>query len=175
LIDDLLRVAPAVAAGEVTPVDWADMQRRLGCGLPDDYKSLIETYVPGTFGGFIHIFRPAVPYPSIDLEEQIESSASALAELRRGGERIPYRLDEPSELMAAGRTDNGDIIYFVRRPLDEPNSWTIAVNESRGDEWNEFAGGITDFLANAISGARRFTVFPASFPMDVVPFEPYDI
>jgi hypothetical protein len=175
MIDNLLRIAPATGRDERTPIDWSDVQRRLGCGLPDDYKALIETYVPGSFGGFIHVFRPSFPYPALDLEEQINSSADALAELRRGGERIPYSLEEPSELMAVGRTDNGDVIYFIRRPLDAPNSWTIAVNEARGDEWNEFEGDLTDFVVSAISGATRYSVFPVSFPMDVAPFEPYAI
>ena len=179
MIENLLRIAPASALGapSSTPalVNWSDVQSRLGCGLPDDYKSLIETYVPGSFGGFIHIFRPSFPYPAIDLEEQIESSAAALKELQLGGERIPYRLDEPSELMAVGRTDNGDVIYFVRQPLDDPNSWTIAVNEARGDEWDTFEGDITDFVASAISGARRFAVFPSSFPIDGPLFEPYEM
>jgi len=175
VIENLLRIAPATGADAATSVNWSDLQRRLGCGFPDDYKELVETYVPGSFGGFIHIFRPSFPYPALDLEEQVESSASALAELRHGGEGIPYRLDEPSELMAVGRTDNGDVIYFVRRPLDVPNSWTIAVNEARGDEWNEFDGDITDFIASAVSGARRYTVFPASFPMDVAAFQPYEM
>jgi hypothetical protein len=103
-------------------VNWSEVQRRLGCGLPEDYKALVKTCGPGSFGGFIHIFRPSFPYPAIDLEEQVVSSASALAELQRGGERIPYRLTESSEIMAVGRTDSGDIVYFVHRPLDEPNS-----------------------------------------------------
>ena len=96
-----------------------------------------------------------------------------MVELQKGGERIPYRLTEPPEIVAIGRTDNGGILYLVRRILNEPDTWTVAVNEARGDEWNKFDGDITDFLAGALSGAQRYSVFPSNFPMDVAPFEPY--
>lgn len=175
MIDNLLRIA-AAPAGRVRPsVNWPELEQRLGYGLPSDYKALIESYGPGIFGGFIHVFQPNFPVPAVDLEEQISDSAWALGELQKGGERIPYRLTAPAEIIAIGRTDNGDILYLVRNDLSEPDTWTIAVNEARGDEWNEFDGGITDFLASALSRSRRYSVFPTSFPMDAVPFEPYDI
>jgi hypothetical protein len=175
MLDNLVRIAPPPTGRQLTVPAWSELEQRIGCGLPGDYKALVETYGPGIFGGFIHVFQPASPVPAIDLERQITDSAWALSELRKGGERIPYKLDEPAEIIAVGRTDNGDILYLVRRPLGDPEAWTIAVNESRGEEWNEFAGGITDFLASALSGSRRYSVFPTSFPMNIAPFETYDM
>lgn len=173
MIENLVRVAPVPGGRQRPYAGWPELEQRLGCGLPSDYKALIETYGPGIFGGFIHVFQPTFPVPAIDLEAQIADSAWALGELQKGGERIPYRLTAPAEIIAIGRTDNGDILYLVRNSLSEPDAWTIAVNEARSDEWNEFEGGITDFLASALSGSRQYSVFPASFPMDVAPFEPY--
>ena len=174
MIENLVQVAPAPVGRQRPFLGWTQLEQRLGCGLPGDYKALVETYGPGIFGGFIHVFQPSFPARAVDLEQQIADSAWALSELQKGGEQIPYRLSEPAEIIAIGRTDNGDILYLVRRALANPDAWTVAINEARGDEWNEFDGGITDFLASALSGARRYSVFPVSFPMNAAPFEPYD-
>ena len=65
MIENLVRVAP-VPPGNLRPFcGWAELEQRLGFRLPSDYKALVETYGPGIFGGFIHVFQPSFPVPAM--------------------------------------------------------------------------------------------------------------
>jgi hypothetical protein len=44
----------------VPAVDWAEVHARLGFRLPADYRELIDTFGPGTFGD-IQITAPGAP------------------------------------------------------------------------------------------------------------------
>jgi hypothetical protein len=77
-------------------------------------------------------------------------------------EEHPYPVDE---LLPVDTTDNGDSIYWVTRPLDAPDLWTITGNEARDVHWPTFGGGIVDFLMAVLTGRRYFEIFPKSFPL----------
>lgn len=169
-------VSPPPGGGRT--IDWDGTERRLGFILPTDYKQLVETYGAGNFGDFLHIYQPDTANEYVDLVHQQERALAALRHLRDGsGEHVPFRIDDPPELAAVGRSDNGDVIYWRRRDSDTPDAWTIAVNESRGPGWFEYEGNLTDFLAAALTAEIRVSVFPDDFPDPDSPptFDPYDI
>lgn len=150
---------------------WEAVEQELGFGLPGDYKAIVDTYGPGCFGAFIHLYQPNASLPAINLQQQLRDAIWALQELKRGGERMPY--DPRHELVPVGRTDNGDVFYWIRRSATDPDRWPVAVNESRGETWVELEGGLARFLADVLSGARRIPMFPRSFPPDHPTFDPY--
>ncbi|MFI9384812.1 SMI1/KNR4 family protein [Kutzneria sp. NPDC052558] len=173
MLEDLTELVAAPPRGSETVVDWRGVEGRLGFELPVDYKELVERYGPGVFDEFIHIFQPECPTESIDLEKQVSDSLWALNYLVQEGEVVPYDLRPPAEIISVGRTDNGDIIYLRRRPVENPDLWPVVVNEARGDDWGQFEGGLTQFLTDVLSGEIRTSIFPASFPSVDPRFSPY--
>lgn len=57
-----------------------------------------------------------------------------------------------------GITDNGDILYWLTKG-DNPDAWTIAINESRGPLWEEFDMDMSTLLAKMVSGEVESKVF----------------
>jgi hypothetical protein len=170
--DELLRLVPPPDQPRQFP-GWTDVEARLGTRLPHDYKWLVEHYGPGSFDDFLHVLQPSVAAEPIQLEHQAERTAWTLDYLRegRGHEQIPY---ENSELLAFCKTDNGDTGYWLRHPTNDPDAWTVVVNEARGPRWPKFKGGAVEFLVAVLSGTHRIPVFPEDFPSDRPGFAPYD-
>jgi hypothetical protein len=65
--------------------------------------------------------------------------------------------------MPVAGTDNGDTVYWLRQPSLVPDEWTVVVVEGRGDDWDQFDGGIVAFLVAVFVDGRRISVFPDSF------------
>ncbi|MFE2459740.1 SMI1/KNR4 family protein [Streptomyces sp. NPDC059402] len=167
--DDLVRTVPPPPDVDIR-VDWPQVEHDLGVSLPDDYKWLVERYGPGSFDSFLHVFQPVAPVATIRLVDRAERAAEILDQLREGGEAIPHPTDE---LLAVGATDKGDTIYWVTRPGDAPNSWTITANGARNTKWPHFDGGLVEFLAAVMSGEYKVDVLPRSWPGPDPLFTPY--
>jgi hypothetical protein len=172
-IDDLVSVVSPPQGGWYGEIEWADVERQLGCALPVDYKDVIRLYGPGHFSQFIHIYQPSSDLPAIDLVAQAGDSLWALKYLRESGEPMPYRLDDPAEMLAFGRTDNGDILFWRRIDLGSPEKWTVLAKEPRGEEWFEFLGGMSEFLAGVLTRRVVVPFFPRRFPSMAPAFESY--
>ena len=157
--------------GRPADVDWDLAERQAGSRLPADYKALVEMYGPGSWDGFLHVFQPMCENQHIDLARQQEPALWALDYLQVRGEPMPYPL---SELMAVAGTDNGDTVYWLERPHEDPDAWTIVVNEARGPEWVAYDGGLVAFLADVLSRAFQCDVFPDDFPGTHPRFQPYE-
>jgi hypothetical protein len=170
MLERLRVVAPSPGTGLIQ-VDWSSVEQRMGHQLPADYMAICETYGPGTFDDFLHVFQPETAHEPIDLLHQRERTLWALTYLQERGEVMPYPL---SGLLPAGRTDNGDVLYWLKQPADLPDKWQIVVNEARGPEWVLYRGGLVDFLADVLSGAFRCAVFPDDFPSAKPMFRPYE-
>lgn len=139
--EDLLRLVAPPADAQVE-IDWLALEGRLGFRLPSDYKWLVGRYGAGSFDSFLHILQPDSPFEPIVLERSAARAVEILDQLRGSGEFIPYGTEE---LLPVGTTDNGDTIYWVQRPADEPDSWVVTVNAARGVKWPQFDGGIVEF------------------------------
>jgi hypothetical protein len=167
--DDLIRLVPSLVNDEVL-TNWPVLETRLDLELPSDYKWIVDRYGPGKFDNFLHILQPGSPFEPIQLEYSIVRAGQILEQLRRSGEVIPY---STSELLPVATTDNGDTVFWIRRPMKEPDLWTITVNAARNLVWSEFNGGIVEFLVSVLSGDRRVEVFPKGFPSEHPEFSKY--
>lgn len=56
--------------------------------------------------------------------------------------------------------DNGDTVYWVKDPSDEPDSWTITGNAARNTNWPCFSSGLAAFLYVILSGRLSLPIFP---------------
>ncbi|MET0424558.1 MAG: hypothetical protein ABW046_11815, partial [Actinoplanes sp.] len=102
------------------------------------------------------VLLPQTRFAAIRLEPQIEMAEESLASLRTTSVQVPFA---EGELLIAAKTDNMDVVYWVRRPAENPDEWTVAVL-GRGMKWVEFDGGLVRFLAEIYSGGFRVPFFP---------------
>ncbi|MEU2776909.1 SMI1/KNR4 family protein [Streptomyces sp. NPDC007162] len=160
--EELLRLVPPQTGAIEGAVDWERVQDELGVLLPDDYKWLAERYGPGDFDGFMTILHPHSQFGPTCLVDAAERAAELLEQMPEGlRKRVPHRIDH---LLAAGKTDNGDTIYWVTEPEAAPNEWTVTANGARNTKWPHFDGGIVEFLVAVLSASTRMDVFPSDFP-----------
>lgn len=156
-------------------VDWTTVEQSLGLPLPQDYKDFIATYGPGTFDDFLHIFLPATDNDLLDLKSRQQQDIGTLRVIHSEfPDEIPYRVTDPAELLPVAITGNGDIVYWHVTGPENPDSWTITINESRGPEWFRYSGELTSFLADMLSHRIRVTVFPDDYPVEHPEYFPYE-
>ncbi|WP_406858815.1 SMI1/KNR4 family protein [Streptomyces sp. HUAS MG47] len=51
----LIRITGWTPPAQLTEVDWAEVESRLGTALPSDYKRMVETFGEGAFDGFLNL------------------------------------------------------------------------------------------------------------------------
>jgi len=155
--------------------------------FPTDYIELVSLYGPGRFDGFIRVLLPSSSNPHIDIAAQLTTRLGALTQLScdpklpvslpisgamgSSTEKIPYKITWPDPgIVPWAITENGDTVYWVASPLDSPDEWTVAVNEARGPDWQEFPMGASEFLYGVLSGTIAVRAFPADLPSAVPVF-----
>ncbi|WP_306208844.1 hypothetical protein [Actinoplanes sp. RD1] len=160
-VERLTRAVRPPPRQEVRP-DWDEVRSALGFGLPADYMELVDRYGPGRFDDFLAIFQPHHEVPRLDLLNAVTETAELLEAYESSGETLPAPADR---LLAVGLTDNGDTLYWVRDPREDPDQWRIAVNAARDfDEWFVFDGCLSAFLAAVLSRELVVPVLAGDFP-----------
>jgi hypothetical protein len=133
--------------------------------LPGDYRLLVDRYGVGAFDDFMWLLHRTTSTPHLRLDKQIKDS-------RGGLEYVNETFARPSELIALAITDNGDICYWLSRGRPgEPDSWPIAVNESRGSEWEQSDFSTIAWLEAVLSGRLKLRIFPEDFPSEKPTFK----
>lgn len=162
----LRRLLPPPA--HVTPPSqetWSRVEDALCTRLPTDFIDLVSVYGPGSFDRFLWVLQPVNDPPALSLVGQAVDQLEVLREIERYGEEVPYAVsEEGSELLPWALTDNGDVCFWVRRPDASPDEWTIAVHDSRGPDWEAYAGSCTEFLVAIFEGTSVLDIFPRDFP-----------
>lgn len=152
--------------------EWRQVEGELNLRLPNDYKGLVADYGAGYFDDFLLILQPYEANSNIDLLTQRSARLNALRSLGEQGESVPFNVEPRKEqLLPWGATDNGDVCYWVTQPDKDPEEWTIAVNEARGPQWEQFNGSVTEFLAAVFSRMLKVSIFPSGFPSEEPLFE----
>ncbi|WP_174552096.1 Lsr2 family DNA-binding protein [Nocardia sienata] len=166
-ITDLVRVC--APPPEPVSVDWGAAENAVGLTLPADYKQLATVYGPGIFCAYLRVYHPHGPTEWIDLAGPMP--ATLRRQLRddrdTGSVPVPHA---PDSLLACGVTDNGEHLFWITEPADDPDGWRVAVNEARGPRWYAFDGCLTAFLAASFSGRIDVPLFPDGLLDDGVGF-----
>ncbi|WP_405660191.1 hypothetical protein [Streptomyces sp. RK9] len=157
-LPELLRHrAPATRA-----IDWEGISEALGTALPSDFTELSEKYPALAIDDFLSIHIPA-PGEERYFISGTRKLLDALRDRRDAGRShgyVPH--PEPGGLLPWGDSSDGDLFYW--RTTDEgPDTWTILVS-GRNDDWCEFRGGLTEYLAGLVSGAVPPDGLPPDFP-----------
>ncbi|MFD9412213.1 SMI1/KNR4 family protein [Streptomyces sp. NPDC059989] len=147
--------------------DWARVEDELGTALPGDYKQLVDLYGGGLFDDAVWILEPDCPNRHYDLLTENRDRTEAQQRLWQAGEPKPAPLQEAgSRAVAWAVTENGDCLYWLARPGQEPDRWTVLIKEGRGREWEFHARSCSEFLQSLlITGGTESEIF-YDFPVE---------
>ncbi|WP_328726346.1 Lsr2 family DNA-binding protein [Streptomyces sp. NBC_00259] len=155
-------------------IRWDLVEAELGMALPRDYKELAERYGPGRFYDYLSVFHPHGVTEFVHLTGPVPSRVRA--HLRKDYDEGTFPVPcDPDQLFAIGSTDNGEYIFWITTPADDPDGWRIAVNEARGPRWFTYDGNLTAFLVSVLSGQTQVPQFPDDLldePRDFIPSHP---
>ncbi|MFD5098614.1 hypothetical protein [Streptomyces albidochromogenes] len=159
VLDALVRLGPP-PADPPPVVDWARTERSLGAALPADYKRLVETYGDGIFDETIRLLVPDSAYGDCDLHAQTrerdeiltglwEFEAKPAALLEVGARVVPWAFEEGT----------GAFLYWLARPGQHPDEWTVLYNEGPGPLWEHHDMGCSAFLPAVLTGTAETDYF----------------
>ncbi|MCX5441310.1 SMI1/KNR4 family protein [Streptomyces sp. NBC_00063] len=145
--------------------DWNAAESTLQTALPADYKELIEAYGGGGFiDGYLLLLEPGCRNDVYDL---IKISA----EREEANDSLWQFEDKPAELEAEGSrlicwatTDNGEYLYWLMQPGDDPDTRPILINDESGEDWERYDMTVTRFLVGELSGEIRSQILWNQFP-----------
>ncbi|WP_063063506.1 Lsr2 family DNA-binding protein [Nocardia violaceofusca] len=166
-IADLLRICPPPA--HPVSVDWGAVESTLGVKLPTDYKQLATMYGPGNFCEYLRVYHPHGPTEWVNLFGPMPATLRRQLRDDRDTGRFPVP-HAPDSLFACGVTDNGEYLFWIAEPADDPDHWRLAINEARGPRWYTFDGSLVAFLAASFSGRIEVPLFPDGLLDDGVSF-----
>ncbi|MGK5642423.1 SMI1/KNR4 family protein, partial [Streptomyces sp. URMC 126] len=149
------------------PKEWHRVEAQMGTALPTDYKQLVDTYGGGVFDDAIWLLEPWCPNEFYDLITENEDRPDILAQLWALGEPKPAVLEEDgNRVVAWALTENGDYLYWLVRPGQDPDEWTVMVKEGRGPLWESHPMGCAQFIEAALlTGSAQSEIF-GDYPLD---------
>ncbi len=136
--------------------EWGLVENEIMTPLPSDYKELIDTYGGGLFDDCLWLLEPGCENKNYDLLIEAKERAEAFELLWGHGEAKPSELDEAdSRVIPWATTENGEFVFWLARPGQDPDTWTVMVNEGRGPEWEHHEMTCTSFLVGVLEGDVR--------------------
>jgi hypothetical protein len=171
---DLTRLSELLPApsGPGTAPDWDAAEAQLSTVLPEDYKELINTYGGGFIDGYLLLLEPGCPN---DVYDQLKINA----EREEANDALWQFTEKPSELQAEGSrlvcwatTDNGEYLYWLVRPGDDPDARPLLINDESGEEWEWYDTTVTRFLSAVLCGEIRSQILWENFPLPAHEFRP---
>jgi hypothetical protein len=143
-------------------IDWARIERGLGTRLPSDFVELSEAYAPLIIDDFLalHMPVPGEEDKFVSVAQGILENLASLRESDMSHGHVPF--PEKGGLIPWGDSDEGDMLYWRTRG-DNPDEWTVVVSGA-WDDWPEFPGSLTEYLAGLISGTVPAEGLPQGFP-----------
>ena len=171
-VEELTHLSPRPVVGQ--PKDWARDTQQLQTELPTDYKEFIETRGGGHVDSYLYVLEPDCANDSYNLVDSVEERAEALDYLWSSSEEKPGELDEAgARLIPWASTDNGEFLHWLARPGQDPDDWTVMVNEARGEWWEHFDMGFARFLLSSLIGDVSSEIISYAFPASIHDFQPF--
>ncbi|MFF3670822.1 SMI1/KNR4 family protein [Microtetraspora malaysiensis] len=134
--------------------NWEAVENELGTPLPNDYKQLADIYGAGVFDETFWLLEPGCHHNrDLDLAFVIKECDEVLAYLWKL-EPKPTELDDDGArvLPWAFCEGSGHFLYWLVRPGQAPDDWTVMLNEGRGPEWESHSLSCSQFLFAAMTG-----------------------
>ncbi|MFI1091582.1 SMI1/KNR4 family protein [Streptomyces sp. NPDC020917] len=151
-LEQLTRLASP--ADRPAPIDWPDAERRLGHGLPADYKELVDTYGPGEFDGHVRLRAPEGAGGGRGLIAMNDGYFEDLEDIWEMNGEAPGEIEDEdgTTLVVWARTKDGDTLNWLVRPGTEPDKWPVMVLNRDADVWEPYPVTATAFLAGLLAG-----------------------
>jgi hypothetical protein len=165
MIDRIKKLLSQPAQATVISADWTAIYKELKSELPADYVEFIDAYGLGSIGDFLSILHPGTRNKHLNLLEQLAKQRLVVDEVREysGPEFKAQLFPKPGGLIPWGVTGNGDFCFWKTGDAD-PLRWRVVIYDSKYEECETYAGTMTEFLADTLSGKRRNDIFPEDFP-----------
>jgi hypothetical protein len=143
-------------------IDWRFITEETGIALPPDFVDLAEAYPPFTVDEFLglHIPEPGEERYFVSGARRLLANLASLHDSGMSHGYVPF--PEAGGLVPWGSSVDGDVFYW-RTNGGDPQRWTVLVS-GRNDDWCEFKGGLTEYLAGLVSGAVMPDGLPPDFP-----------
>ncbi|MFI5915763.1 SMI1/KNR4 family protein [Dactylosporangium sp. NPDC051541] len=172
--DDVRKLSEVVPPpeGRRPDVDWPAVFAALGTELPRDYRQLISVYGGGQFDDHLYLLEPSSSRSGYDIARLQEERSQALDEIWKDGEPKPRQLEDGARLIVWATTDDGQCVYWLVRPGQSADDWTLLLQEGRGPQWEHFAMGCASFLAATLTGTVRSKLLSSDYPTDPHTFVP---
>ena len=165
-LDRIFSITPPVESRSKLGHNWTSINKRLGFRLPTDYMRLVDTYGAGQFDTYLWLLEPDCSEVNCDLFEAISEHEEALEYLWSEGEAPPPQLAASGGRMIPwGRTDNGEVLYWLTQLDIDSDDWTVMINEARGDAWEHYKMSCSTFLSQALSGTIKSNILWSRFPL----------
>lgn len=156
--------------------DWAMVEMTLSTAIPEDYRTFIATWGPGTLGGFVHLFAPHVLNKTVRLPSGAQTFNESYATLKSGHpDRFPLPISpNTGGLLPFAITDNGDYLGWIVDTAAPAEDWPVAVLAHGEGTPQHFDEGFGPFMASFVAGDFRPKAFPGDLYEDLpLNFEPY--
>ncbi len=170
-IESLLELIPPTNAVDARSSDeWAGVIAATG-PLPPDYTAFIDRYGFVRLDDFLMIYSPFAPPGPGNLIDQMAIDLDAYRTLRLGHEdEMPLPpLPEPGGLLPLGRSDNGDVLFWLTGG-DDP--WPIIVIGEGDRRHTRLDLTLVELLRRLVTSEVVLDVFPSSFPRGPSQFVP---
>ena len=154
--------------------DWPAVERELGTTLPADYRQLVETYGGGVFDETIWLLDPACPDEDYELIAQAAERAEVLEKLWEAESRPPQLEEAGTKVLPWACVEGtGAMLYWLAKPGQEPDAWTVMFNEGRGSLWEHRDAPCASFLLAVLAGQAEAEYFP-DLPLEQHQFDTND-
>jgi hypothetical protein len=152
--------------------DWEVVEAELRTALPTDYRELVEAYGGGLLDEYLLLLEPGCPNDVYDL-------VKISAEREEANDSMWQFEDRPAEMESGGNrlicwatTDNGEYLYWLVQPADNPDSRPTLVNSESGEDWERYDMTVTQFLTAVLTGEIRSEILWDRFPLPAHEFRP---
>ncbi|MFH8612030.1 SMI1/KNR4 family protein [Streptomyces sp. NPDC018029] len=143
---------------------WDTAETALGAALPADYRELVEAYGGGFVDGYLLLLEPGCANDVYDLLKVSAEREEANASLWQFEDRPSEMEADGNRLVCWGTTDNGEYLYWLVEPGDDPDSRAVMVNSASGEEWERYDMTVTRFLVAVLGGEVRSHILWDEFP-----------
>ncbi|MFE8949571.1 hypothetical protein [Streptomyces sp. NPDC007856] len=123
--------------------------------------------------------RPTAPEQTPGCPNDVYDQLETSAERDEGNEWLWRYEDKPAELeddsarlICWATTDNGEYLYWLVPPGDDPDSRTIMINDESGEDWERYYMTVTRFLTAVLSGEIHSEILWHKCPLPQPEFRP---
>jgi hypothetical protein len=151
---------------------WEHVEGVFGVRLPADFKEFVGRYGSGAIDAFVNVLNPGAGR-GLRMDRRGSQMIEIYREIR-AVEPLPFPIHpEPGGLLPWADTSNGDTLFWIVDPRDDPDRWRLAISEVRGPGWLTHPGPVTRFIREVLERSFVVDFFPDDFPLPGASFEPF--